>query len=103
MLLEHGADTNSSDGKVESALSAAVQSDDSDILAWLLGNGADPTWMRLDVLDASSYIYDLAARAHKDVALLFLMNYQPTLSRHYALRAVVKCGRDDMLHDILRK
>jgi hypothetical protein len=43
MLLEHGADTNSSDGKVESALSAAVQSDDSDILAWLLGNGADPT------------------------------------------------------------
>jgi hypothetical protein len=56
MLLEHGADTNSSDGKVESALSAAVQSDDSDILAWLLGNGADPTRMRLDVLDASSYI-----------------------------------------------
>jgi hypothetical protein len=61
MLLEHGADINSSVGKVESALSAAVQNGDSDMLAWLHVNGADLARMRPDVLGASSYIYDLAA------------------------------------------
>jgi hypothetical protein len=42
MLLEHGANINSPGG-VESAISAAVQDGDSDMLAWLHANGADLT------------------------------------------------------------
>jgi hypothetical protein len=82
MLLEHGADISSPGGKLRVRFPllfrTAIQ------ICWL--GFTDPTRMRPDVLGVSSYIYDLAARAHKDVALSFLINYQPPLSRHYALR-----------------
>jgi hypothetical protein len=86
MLLEHGTDINSPGGKLR-VFSTAVQNGDSDMLAWLHVNGADPTRMKPDVPGASSYIFDFAARPHKDVTLSFLTIYQLTLSRHYALRA----------------